>query len=111
MRGGEGQRRVRLPLATNDQRQRPARDVHSINPRRVPSTRRYDGAPMNQIDDAAHLSRECGVPVRIVVSLFLLSWRWLRPDTLNEPECAVGMIDVPAGERAIEVRRMNRVYA
>ena len=77
---------VRLPFTADDVREGPARNLGGINPRGVTAACSDDRVAVHHVDDTSHLSEEGSAPCGIVVPLFLLSWRRLRPYAVNEPQ-------------------------
>jgi len=72
--------------------------------------RNHDVA-VDQRDNVLHLAAELSEPFRVVVFLFLFAGRKLRPYAVNEPDGMRGVREIPAPQRRVKVRRMDRVDA
>src|SRR5712671_3495927 len=66
---------------------------------------------MKQRDDVSHFPTKLAQPFRIVILLLLLARGELGPHAVNQPDGMRWMREIPASQRGIEVRRMDRVKA
>ncbi len=100
--------RVRLPLPAQDVGKGPLGDIGIVPAARVPGPGLQDCGAMDHINHPPGLRDELSLPLGRVEAV---ARREFGPDTMDQPQGAVGMRQVPAAEGAVELGRQDGVEA
>ena len=100
--------RIRLPLAADDIRHDPRRNIRIVVAAGMAGRRCKIRRAVQQVDHMAHLGLVVGVESRIVE---VVVRRQLGPHAVHEVQDAVRMREIPSADSPVKRRRKNRIDA